>query len=382
MLAKKEQVKRMGIFVFYDVSGTVDEYVEFLLNSMCGIIQKLIIMVNGTIKPIGYNILKKYSNDIFIRENKGYDAGAYKDAFINVLTYEDYRIWDEIVLFNDTFYGPLYPWKKIFLEMEKKKIDFWGLSRYKGKRNKDEMYIPSHIQAYFLVCRKSLIQTEAFRLFWEKMEYPNTYNETIENFEIRFSTYFSEKGYKNSAFTDNGFGKNVYNKNLYMEYEYELIKEMGFPLIKRKVFYLTRFERIEKVISYIRNHTDYNVNMIYSNLERRYKEGKINILAPFHPIHLEEFYNAHKRIFIYGYGIYGKNLAKYFIYKHWKHNGFLVTKKEVNEENILVYSEVVFTKEDGIILALGKKALAEVYPIVKKELEDIQIFLPEIGETT
>ena len=100
-------MKRLGVFVFYDASGIVDPYVEYLLESMKNIIQKLIIIINGEIKDEEYNKLKKYSQDIFIRKNYGYDAGAYKDVFMQFLTRKEQIKWDEIILFNDTFYGPL-----------------------------------------------------------------------------------------------------------------------------------------------------------------------------------------------------------------------------------------------------------------------------------
>ena len=47
--------KRMGIFVFYDAIGVMDEYAENLLESIQREVQKLIVIVNGTIVNSAYH---------------------------------------------------------------------------------------------------------------------------------------------------------------------------------------------------------------------------------------------------------------------------------------------------------------------------------------
>ena len=40
-------MKRMGIFIFYDEAGIVDEYIEVLLSSMQDILERLVVIVNA-----------------------------------------------------------------------------------------------------------------------------------------------------------------------------------------------------------------------------------------------------------------------------------------------------------------------------------------------
>lgn len=176
MLDIYKMTKRLGVFVFYDASGIVDDYVEELLKSLVDELNKLVIVVNGLITGMSKKKLKKYSNNIFLRENKGFDAGAYKDVFLNFLNEEDWEQWDEVILCNDTFYGPIFPWKIVFNKMYiYKNIGFWGLSRYPGDEIiSDEEGYPNHIQSYFLVCRKNLITSSFFWEFWYSMDYPKT----------------------------------------------------------------------------------------------------------------------------------------------------------------------------------------------------------------
>lgn len=51
-------MKRMGIFIFYDKAGIVDEYIEILLSSMQDVLDCLIIIINRSVRNEGYRKLK------------------------------------------------------------------------------------------------------------------------------------------------------------------------------------------------------------------------------------------------------------------------------------------------------------------------------------
>lgn len=370
--------KRIGIFVLYDEKGIVDDYVEVLLKGMQTVLQELIIVVNGFITDVGFQRLRKITHKIYIRENIGYDGGAYKDVFIDFLPEEELEQWDEVVMFNDTFYGSFFPWSETFERMEKELVDYWGLSRFpKGNYFTTGKEIPEHIQGYFLVCRRSLFLSEAWRKFWIRLEYPKTYQEAIENFEIYFTQYFSGKGYRNKVLTDDEGGCIGCGENPTMWCFNDLICNYRFPIIKRKVFCMVHLDAVKNTIDYIRENTDYNINLITKHLRRLYKENRIQPLMPFEPEKLYLFYRKYKRIYIYGHGVYGKGIARYFEYKNWKYDGFIVSENKENNENLLIYQEMKFDTEDGVILALGKSAFQEVYPIVKKDLDEKQIYYAE-----
>lgn len=143
--------KRLGIFCFYDKDGEVDTYVNYLLEELRTVLYKLIIVVNGKITETGRNILLKYADDFIVRPNRGFDVGAYTDV-LKQTGCMDWENWDELVLCNDTFYGPFVPMKDIFVKMEDKDVDFWGL-------NILERGLLSHIQSYFLVFRQKILSS-------------------------------------------------------------------------------------------------------------------------------------------------------------------------------------------------------------------------------
>jgi len=367
-------MKRLGIFVFYDDAGVVDRYVERLLEGILLELEKLVIIVNGNITQESKIKLEKYSNIIFQRENVGYDGGAYREFFLKYLMNEDWNTWDEIVMFNDTFFGPVVPFSKIFENMQKYKIDFWGLSKFNGGRLQGNE-IPVHIQGYFLVCKKRLIKSEAFLRFWKTMDIPKSYYEAIWNFEIRFSVYFEQEGFLGKAYTEI-LGQKinaVYGQNTYIVKAYHLLKDLKFPIVKKKALTITNFEEAKKVLNYLRRETDYDIELIYEHLRRLAVEGK---MKPFNPLQIEEFCNTHEGVYIYGYGQFGRNMVNYFEYKGWKYKGILVTKKDYVSNKVIAYKDTKIQEDEGNILALGKTALEEVYSVLKKELKETQIVLP------
>jgi len=93
-------MSRLGIVVLYDARGIVDRYVEFLLSSLQSEIQEYIIVITGYMEDESIRKLRQYATKIYIRENIGYDAGAYKDTLLKFVPLNIWRSYDEIVLMN------------------------------------------------------------------------------------------------------------------------------------------------------------------------------------------------------------------------------------------------------------------------------------------
>lgn len=373
-------MKRLGIIVFFSINGKVDQYVDYLILSVQKLFHKFIFIVNGAIQDEDYVRLKEYVQYIVVRENEGYDAGAYKDAFLKYITKTELAEYDEVVLMNDTFYGPFYPLTDIWSKFNDEKVDFWGITRHPKGRFSDGTEMPSHVQGYFLVLKKRLIRSRAFQVFWENMPYPSNIQSAINEFEIRFTTYFEEIGFIGKSFMDvsDSLFKVEDNTNPYLYYNLWMIRDVGVPFLKKKSLFLQMPGYIQTIdsIEYIEKEKFYDTTMIWKNVFRLSKENQFK--SVFNYYQLEKFYHYHNHIFIYGAGQYGRNLKRYFEYRKWTFVCFLVSREEDKKENCEKYDDIQVEASDGIILALGKKALKEVYPIVIHDLDISQILIPQI----
>ena len=100
--------RRLGIFFFYDGDGVVDSYVEAMLADMVKNLSELTVVVNGDLSSKSYARLARFTDKIILRENVGLDVWAYKTA-MESYGWERLAEFDEVVLFNATIMGPVYP---------------------------------------------------------------------------------------------------------------------------------------------------------------------------------------------------------------------------------------------------------------------------------
>lgn len=77
--------------------------------------------------------------------------GGFKDALCTYIGWDRLTEYDELILANDSFYGPFEDIRKIFAEMESRDLDFWGLM----KRGPGSMVSPERIRStsyLFFMC--------------------------------------------------------------------------------------------------------------------------------------------------------------------------------------------------------------------------------------
>ena len=75
---RPEEIRRLGIFFFYDKDGIVDDYVPHLLEDVKKNVSELLIVCNGNLTLEGKGKFARITSQILVRENKGYDVWAYK----------------------------------------------------------------------------------------------------------------------------------------------------------------------------------------------------------------------------------------------------------------------------------------------------------------
>lgn len=373
-------MRRLGIYIVYDVEKIIDPYVPVVLKELKKYLTYLIVVCNFSEIKRGYGELEKYADEILFRDNQGYDAGAYKDILLSLFSSGTLDNYQELLLANDTFYGPIYSFHTMFQKMEQELCDFWGITRHPG--NSKGMAYSSHIQSFFLVFKEKLLHSMEFFNYWDKLEYPQDHLEAICLFELGLNQYLEQKGYLGKSYTDilkAPFEWKI-SENPYGMHAFELIKDMKIPILKRKTLFFDNegFSNALQAFNYIDINSSYNVEMIKNHIRRicHYPIGN----ASFDYDALENFYHSHRKIYLYGNGIWGKNLGIYFKYKGWKAEGHLVTSLEGNE-GCLKFSETEIQKNDGIIIAVGKSdVIKEIYEYVLKKCCREQIFLPNFRE--
>ena len=362
--------------VFYDPRGVVQNYVVTLLKSFETIVDDLIIVVNGDIQVEEKHKLEEYSTSLFIRENSGFDAGAYKDVFIEFCKEYNWEDYEELLLFNDTFYGPFFSWERIFDEMMAKEVDFWGLSRHQGSKGEyvEKTEITEHIQSYFILIRKNMFLHPSFMAFWDKLEYSQTLEETVAKFEIFFTKYFKERGFKYTSWTD--ILNVMYGAKMDTDYRKLNASIIGsdFPILKRKECTLLNYVFTKECVLNITETTDYPISYIIEDTEIR---NKLRNSEPIKIDQLLQFCTTHKKLYIYGNGAYAKNIQAFLNDNGINIEANIVSDDQRQQENTVKFSDFKLEKDSGIIIALGKKNLQEVIKRIEEKFMQEQIFRPQ-----
>ena len=233
-----DQPKRACIYFIYDRDGIVDRYVIHQLEELRENVAFLHCVINGKLTPEGQSALKRVANEVYVRENKGNDIGAYKAA-IKYIGWEKLSSFDELVIMNNTCFGPVYPFKECFDWAKSQDIDFWGLTGdtktdWLGRKNYLH-YNGSlvHMQSYFLVLRKPLLGSNLLVKFFDEIPEDTSYVLSGCYYEYAFPGYFEERGYRGSLYCSD---MNDMDYPL-LHNPVSLLRNYRMPLFKKRSFF-------------------------------------------------------------------------------------------------------------------------------------------------
>lgn len=263
-----DSTNRLAIFCFYDKHGHAASFIRHVLDDLTRNIRELVVVVNGTLDAQSEALFRRYTDTVIVRENRGLDVAAYRQALLHV-GWKRLETFDEVICLNDTVLGPVFPFRDMFRTMGARNVDFWGITAYAGETVNDEV-IPTHLQAYWHVYRRSLVSSEAFHRYWENMPIWTSYAEVTRKHEMRFTKHFEDLGFTWDSYVDwrKYAGVSSYPL-LYMPAT--LVRDDRCPVFKRRSFFLPYDFTFEQtagqpaldLYDYLREHTTFDVDLIW-----------------------------------------------------------------------------------------------------------------------
>ncbi len=278
-MENRTKKSRLAIYFFYDGQGIVDRYVEYYLKDLVKVIDRLVVVVNGILTPEGRDRFCQFTDEIIVRENTGFDVWAYKMA-LEYIGWEELRKYDEVILGNHTLMGPVYPFREMFDEMDKRvELDFWGITKYlRVDQNPDQNpygYIPEHIQSHFIVYRNKFLKSRELKDYWDNMPPILSYSDSIGKHESYFTKHFGDMGFRWDTYVNNS-AEEDFTEYLLITAPKKAIVEYKCPVFKRRSFfqphdqnlYSTIGESASELLRFLRKETDYDTDMIFENIIR------------------------------------------------------------------------------------------------------------------
>ncbi|MBW8761701.1 MAG: hypothetical protein JF592_03835 [Microbacterium sp.] len=270
--------KRLVIYVVYDRRGGVEEFVRYALQGMRSSAAHILAVVNGSLDAAGKVLLETVADEILVRPNEGFDIWAHKDA----LDHMGDRIaeFDEVLLTNDTWFGPVRPYAPVFERMDAQDVHFWGMTDHEWEPlNKftNEGELPYHLQSFWIAVRKEMFLSPEWRAYWRDLPAMPSYFDAVLKHEIQFTKHFADHGYSHSV----AFASADYPTEHPALFNADLLLADGCPLIKRRPFFhyppfLDRHAVIgRRTIAEIARY-GYPTELMWSNLARNVQPKTLN----------------------------------------------------------------------------------------------------------
>ena len=271
-MVKANFMQRVGVAFFYDGEGIVDEYMFYLVAKMSEFTERMIFISNGPIQDKYQRKIKEHGWELIIRDNIGFDVWAYKTA-IEHIGYDNLANYDELILFNHTFYGPIYPFKEMFDTIDNRKCDFWGITAHKEMIPNpftEEGILPRHINSHFIAVRKPMLTSDSFKDYWVNMPMIKSYVDSVLTHESKFTGHFEDLGFSSSVYDDDTKYDSKYSAVINVDESLE----NRCPILKRRIFFhdsiFIEANAIDlpRALRIMRATSDYDEKLIWPNIVR------------------------------------------------------------------------------------------------------------------
>lgn len=242
--------RRTAVFASFSGDGRIAETVLYYLRGLREVVDNIVFVANCPILPDEVAKLDGLVRLAVFRHHGGYDFGSYKIGWneAKALGLLDPAVCDELVVCNDSCYGPVFPFPRVFAEMERRRksaecpADFWGMSlvRQYGRR-----MIPS----YFYVFGPAVLEGSELDRWFERMEPCRHRAQVVLRCESVLTQHLECSGYVSDALVPESFQATHHATPI--KYPLSTLRDYGDPLVKVKALKGDSLENLSAVDAFI-----------------------------------------------------------------------------------------------------------------------------------
>ncbi len=272
-------MKKLAIYSFYNEKGEVNDYVFYALKALQEIASELAFVANCEISQSSKQKLSMLNITTFERENIGYDFSAWKFC-LEQFGFDNIAKYDELILTNDSYYGPIYPFSQMWDKMDKVNCDIWGISKHTITNNRN---IIENLQSNFIVFRQNALKSDLFKAYWRYIPKCSSLDERANKLANTFTRHFEKMGFAISSFVNSEKYSKLTNANPAYHLPDRLLIEDKSPIVKRKIFYDKHHKfsvqgltnKAQSALEFIKHKTNYDEMIIWQDLLKSYSMHEI-----------------------------------------------------------------------------------------------------------
>ncbi|RKX93226.1 MAG: hypothetical protein DRP84_08785 [Spirochaetes bacterium] len=248
-------MKKICVYAHYNSENKIAPYVLYCLDKMREEGIRILFVSASRLSLINESRLSNVVEKIIYVPNIGCDFYMW-EAGIEYLSNKILEI-DSLILLNSSVLGPIFSLQDFFKKMDIKNLDFWGIS--------DSYEIRYHVQSYFLVFNRKVINSEVFRDYWSNLV-PLHKDDVIRIYEVQLSKYFNERG-----FTSDVYYHARDKSNPTLCHPIEMFKAK-VPFVKIQLLRDNPCKiKLEEIVNYIKKNGNINIDVL-----NPYSEVKLN----------------------------------------------------------------------------------------------------------
>ena len=181
---------RIVLFMHFDSRGVVRQQLLDYMRDLAENGREIVFVTNsGKLRPEAMRALQGLCAAIIIRRNIGYDFGAWADA-IHELGLPRAGT-EEVILVNDSVFGPLLPLGDVLRRLDFGKAEIWGLT--------ESWQVRYHLQSFFLAFGPAALRSETFAKFWGNVRPVPAKSYIVKTYEIGFTQAMVKGGLRCAA---------------------------------------------------------------------------------------------------------------------------------------------------------------------------------------
>lgn len=240
--------RRYAVFAAYSADGEVRPYILRYLKELKKITDGVIFVSDCAMSENAKKKLAPYiMHGEFERHNE-YDWGSYKRGFLWLQEKGLLKYTDELIFANDSTYAPMTSFKPMFKQMSvRKELDFWG--------NTSNTTFNPHLQSYFLVFRKPVINSKSFASFLKQVEHQPYSSMYVTEYEIKLTPYLENMGYKWDSYIPD-YSKRTKESDP-NSYPLDTLGQYHSQFLKRRLFNgtLLLLDDISELLQWLKKHS-------------------------------------------------------------------------------------------------------------------------------
>jgi lipopolysaccharide biosynthesis protein len=167
--------ENVALFIHFDRGGQLAEHVLTYLHALNDCRFDVVFVSNSRFRdPDSLDALRPLCRAIIERHNVGYDFGATCEVLgLLAIPRQDTQ---QLLITNDSVYGPLVPLQDVLGRVNYAVADFWGATESWQHRY--------HLQSYFLLVGKRVLTSPVWRSFWRGVRQVSSKEWVVSRYEV------------------------------------------------------------------------------------------------------------------------------------------------------------------------------------------------------